>query len=105
VDSTSVGDKASQHYQPLPVLNEAERDAIVARARVELFKLLPNVSEADWPFLEMGIQIRINSDPELTVFFWTQPEKAVVAALTNFAVWAKANPMLLPYAEETQTNA
>jgi len=76
----------------LPVLNEAERDAVVARARVELFKLLPHVSEADWPFLEMGLQVRINVTPELQRRFWSEPEKVVVEALDDFAEWAETDP-------------
>jgi hypothetical protein len=75
----------------LPILSEAERDAVVARARVELFKLVPNVSEADWPFLEMGIQVRINVTPELQRRFWSEPEKVVVEALQDFAKWAETN--------------
>jgi hypothetical protein len=91
MDSTSVGGKASRNSQFWPVLNEAERDAVVARARVELFKLVPNVSEADWPFLEMGIQVRINVTPELQRRFWSEPEKVVVEALQDFAKWAETN--------------
>jgi hypothetical protein len=74
-----------------PVLSPAERDAVVARARVELFRLLPNVSEADWPFLEMGLQVRINTAPELQRRFWSEPEKVIVEALQDFAKWAETN--------------
>jgi hypothetical protein len=74
-----------------PVLSAAERDAIVARARVELFRLLPNVSESDWPFLELGIQVRINVTPALQRRFWSEPEKVVVEALQDFAAWAETN--------------
>lgn len=75
-----------------PVLSEAERDVVVGRARVELFKQLPNVSEADWPFLEMGLQVRINTTPELQRRFWSEPEKVVIEALSDFAAWAETDP-------------
>lgn len=61
----------------LPVLTEREREAIVDRARVELFRLLPGISESDWPYLEMGLQIRINLSPELQRRFWSQPEELI----------------------------
>jgi hypothetical protein len=88
----AVNAKNSPTLPPLPALSESERDAIVARARIELFKLLPNISESDWPFLEIGLQVRINTDRDLNLLFWTEPERAVVFALGDFAKWAETDP-------------
>jgi hypothetical protein len=74
-----------------PVLSDPERDAIVARARVKLFELLPEISEADWPALEVSLQIRFNLDPELNRLFWTNPERAIVTALDGYGEWARTN--------------
>ena len=85
--NSAAGSKPSTD---LPVLSEAEREHIVTRARVELFKLLPDISEADWPMLEWVIQVKINNDPELNRMFWTEPERAVVFALGGAAEWPEA---------------
>jgi hypothetical protein len=91
INSSNDRNTGQTNLPALPVLSPAERDAVVARARLELFRLLPNVSEAEWPFLEMGLQVRINTTPELQRRFWSEPEKVVVEALQDFAKWAETD--------------
>jgi hypothetical protein len=90
-DGANVSDAAS--LPPWPVLSEAEREAIVARARIALFEYVRrsgvDLDTVDWPMFETGLSIRINSEPTLQRRFWLEPEKIVGEALTNLREWAE----------------
>jgi len=89
-DGANVNDAAS--LPPWPALSEAERDAIVARARIALFEYVRragvDLDTVDWPTFETGLQIRINAEPTLQRRFWSEPEQVVAEALTNLREWA-----------------
>ena len=89
-NGANVNDAAN--LPPWPVLSEAERNAIVARARVALFEYVRRAGvdfgAIDWPNFEIGLQIRINSEPTLQRRFWSEPEQVIAEALTNLREWA-----------------
>jgi len=89
-DGANVSDAAS--LPPWPVLSEAEREAIVARARIALFEYVRrsgvDLDTIDWSLFETGLQIRINAELELQRRFWLEPEQVIAEALTNLREWA-----------------
>jgi hypothetical protein len=89
-DGANINDAAS--LPPWPVLSEAEREAIVARARIALFEYVRrsgvDLDTVDWPLFETGLQIRINAELELQRRFWLEPEQVIAEALTNLREWA-----------------
>jgi hypothetical protein len=93
VNTHNVNAAASSHAWP--VLSEAERDAVVSRARVALFEYVRrarvDMDGVNWPALEGGLQVRINVTPELQRRFWSEPEKVIVEAMGDFAKWAETN--------------
>jgi hypothetical protein len=50
------------------------------------------MDSVDWPALEAGLQVRINVTPELQRRFWSEPEKVIVEAMSDFAEWAETDP-------------
>jgi hypothetical protein len=89
-DGANVSDAAS--LPPWPVLSEAEREAIVARARIALFEYVRragvDLDTVDWSMFETGLQIRINAEPTMQRRFWWEPEQVIAEALTNLREWA-----------------
>ncbi len=89
-DGANVSDAA--RLPPWPVLSEAEREAIVARARIALFEYVRragvDLDTVDWSLFETGLQIRINAEPTLQRRFWLEPEQVIAEALTNLREWA-----------------
>ena len=61
----------------------AEREAIVARARMELFKLARELDGAIHARLETDIYEWIIAEHERVELFWREPEKGVRLALRN----------------------
>jgi hypothetical protein len=61
-------------------LSRAEREAAVARARTELFRIMQLTGE-EHARLEMDVNAWINADEQRTKLFWRSPEQAVRQAL------------------------
>jgi hypothetical protein len=70
-----------------PVLSAAEREQVVARARLKLFELLRyagvEVTDENWPVLEEGLRLRIAATPDMERRFWWSPEEVIAEVLTS----------------------
>ena len=73
--------------KPWPVLSAAEREQVVARARLKLFELLRyagvDVTDENWPVLEEGLRLRIAATPDMERRFWWSPEEVIAEVLTS----------------------
>jgi hypothetical protein len=64
-------------------LSLAERENVVARARLEMFRLMFELTGDELARLETDVNSWINADAERVELFWRQPEEAVRQALRS----------------------
>ena len=62
-------------------LTKAERENVLSRARLELFKLTVEVNGDEHARLEMDLNAWISADRTRVEMFWRQPERTVRQAL------------------------